>query len=57
MRLELDKPVLCEDDEVRMQMGKAARERACAEFSYDVLVERLAPLARGDLSGIDVLPR
>ncbi|HTL85277.1 MAG TPA: glycosyltransferase family 4 protein [Acidimicrobiia bacterium] len=48
---------LCDDDELRMQMGKAARERACADFSYDVLVERLAPLARGDLSGLDDLPR
>jgi phosphatidylinositol alpha-1,6-mannosyltransferase len=48
---------LCDDDELRIQMGKAARERACAEFSYGVLVERLAPLARGDVSGLDDLPR
>jgi phosphatidylinositol alpha-1,6-mannosyltransferase len=48
---------LCDDDELRMQMGKAARERACGEFSYDVLVERLTPLARGDLSGLEDFPR
>ena len=48
---------LCDDDELRRQMGKAARERACAEFSYGVLIDRLAPLARGDFSGLADLPR
>jgi phosphatidylinositol alpha-1,6-mannosyltransferase len=41
------------DDARRGTMGAAARRRAVAEFSYDRLVERLAPLARGDL---DALP-
>ncbi|MFZ4515410.1 MAG: glycosyltransferase family 4 protein [Acidimicrobiia bacterium] len=41
--------LLLEDDARRAQMGLAARERAVAQFSYDVLAARLAPLARGDL--------
>jgi hypothetical protein len=31
-------------------MGDAARRRAEHEFRYERVVERLAPLARGDLS-------
>ncbi|HEX5614640.1 MAG TPA: glycosyltransferase family 4 protein [Acidimicrobiia bacterium] len=41
---------LLRDDGRRAAMGRAARDRAVAEFSYDVLVERLVPLTRGDLS-------
>jgi phosphatidylinositol alpha-1,6-mannosyltransferase len=48
---------LCEDADERERMGRAARARAVAEYSYDRLVERLLPLSRGDLSAVDVLPR
>jgi len=41
---------LLTDEALRRAMGEAARERAVAELSYDRLVERLAPLAAGDLS-------
>lgn len=40
---------LLRDDERRGAMGDAGRRRAVDEFSYDVLVGRLAPLAAGDL--------
>jgi phosphatidylinositol alpha-1,6-mannosyltransferase len=43
------------DDSLRARMGDAARARAVAEFSYDHLVGRLAPLAAGDLSGLGPL--
>jgi phosphatidylinositol alpha-1,6-mannosyltransferase len=44
------------DVDARERMGAAARDRALAEYSYDGLVERLLPLARGDLSGTEALP-
>jgi phosphatidylinositol alpha-1,6-mannosyltransferase len=40
---------LVEDRELRTKMGAAARERAAVELSYDALVARVAPLARGEL--------
>ncbi len=46
---------LVADPELRARMGNAARVRAVSEFSYDRLVERLAPLAAGDLSGLGLL--
>ena len=36
-------------------MGLAARDRAVTEFSYDRLVERLVPIARGDLASLGSL--
>jgi hypothetical protein len=36
-------------------MGIAARHRAVSEFSYDFLVERLLPVAAGDLSTLGTL--
>lgn len=41
---------LLADPALRRTMGAAARARAEQAFSYDTLAERLAPLARGDLS-------
>ena len=41
----------------RARMGHAARERAVGEYSYDGLVARLSPIARGDLSGAEQLSR
>jgi phosphatidylinositol alpha-1,6-mannosyltransferase len=38
------------DDELRRSMGDAARRRAVESFRYERIVERLLPLARGDLS-------
>jgi phosphatidylinositol alpha-1,6-mannosyltransferase len=43
------------DDALRDRMGSAARARAVAEFSYDRLVGRLAPVAAGDLVGLGPL--
>jgi phosphatidylinositol alpha-1,6-mannosyltransferase len=43
---------LLEDAELRTVMGAAARQRAEKELSYDELVARLAPIARGDLSSL-----
>jgi phosphatidylinositol alpha-1,6-mannosyltransferase len=40
---------LLADDARRAAMGAAARRRAAEELSYDRLVERLAPIARGEL--------
>ena len=40
------------DDSLRRRLGDAARERAQAEFEYDALARRLAPLAAGDLSAL-----
>jgi phosphatidylinositol alpha-1,6-mannosyltransferase len=47
----------CRDSTLRTQMGEAARRRAVEELSYDRLVAKLAPLARGDLSMLENLPR
>jgi phosphatidylinositol alpha-1,6-mannosyltransferase len=38
------------DDELRRAMGEAARRRAVDSFRYEHVVERLLPLASGDLS-------
>ena len=46
---------LLERDATRAAMGAAARGRAVREFRYTRLVERLAPIARGDLAGIGML--
>jgi phosphatidylinositol alpha-1,6-mannosyltransferase len=48
---------LCADPERRARMGAAARARAVGEYSYEQLVARLAPVARGDFSTIESLPR
>jgi phosphatidylinositol alpha-1,6-mannosyltransferase len=45
------------DDELRTRMGDAARRRAETEFSYDSLVERLAPLATGDFTALEPFGR
>jgi len=45
---------LLRDEGLRARLGRAARQRAETELSYDVLAARLAPLAAGDL---DVLAR
>ena len=39
------------------RMGRAARERAVGEYSYDSLVARLLPMTRGDFSAAETLPR
>jgi len=41
---------LLRDHDLRTAMGRAARARAVDELAYDVLVDRLLPLTRGDLS-------
>lgn len=46
---------LVADPELRERMGNAARVRAVNEFSYDRLVERLAPIAAGDLAHLGQL--
>jgi phosphatidylinositol alpha-1,6-mannosyltransferase len=46
---------LLADSELRARMGAAARARAVAEFSYDGLAARLAPLVAGDLAGLGPL--
>jgi phosphatidylinositol alpha-1,6-mannosyltransferase len=46
---------LLADDELRARMGTAARHRAVSEFSYDFLVQRLLPVAAGDLSSLGTL--
>jgi phosphatidyl-myo-inositol dimannoside synthase len=48
---------LVDDPGLRLRMGAAARRRAIDEFAYDHLVDRLAPLARGELAGVGDLPR
>lgn len=40
------------DDALRRRFGEASRRRVVAELSYDVLVERLRPLAAGDLTAL-----
>ena len=46
---------LLSDDEFRDRMGLAAHDRAVSEFSYDHLVERLLPVATGDVSSLGLL--
>jgi phosphatidylinositol alpha-1,6-mannosyltransferase len=46
---------LCHDAELRERMGLAARDRAVTEFSYDRLVDRLAPIARGEFESLGTL--
>jgi phosphatidylinositol alpha-1,6-mannosyltransferase len=46
---------LLADPELRARMGVAARVRAVERFSYDRLVERLLPIAAGELSQWDRL--
>jgi len=48
---------LCDDPNRRAGMGRAARERAVVEYSYDRLVASLLPIARGDFSVAAPLPR
>jgi phosphatidylinositol alpha-1,6-mannosyltransferase len=48
---------LLDDAALRARMGAAARERAVGEFSYERLVARLEPVARGDLAAIGPLGR
>jgi phosphatidyl-myo-inositol dimannoside synthase len=43
------------DHDLRNAMGKAARDRAVREFSYDLLVERLAPITRAEFAGLGML--
>ena len=54
VRSALDR--MLRDDELRAQLGDAARRRAVTELSFDVLAARLAPLAAGDLSVLEVRP-
>ncbi|MGI8796658.1 MAG: glycosyltransferase family 4 protein [Acidimicrobiia bacterium] len=46
---------LLDDAALRAEMGSAARQRAVSGFSYDHLVERLRPLARGELGTLQPL--
>ncbi len=46
---------ILDDDGLRVAMGEAARRRAVAEFAYEHLVARLAPVAAGDFSGLGPL--
>jgi phosphatidylinositol alpha-1,6-mannosyltransferase len=46
---------LVADEALRTRMGEAARRRAVAEFSYDALAARLAPIVAGDLVGLGPL--
>jgi phosphatidylinositol alpha-1,6-mannosyltransferase len=46
---------LLSDPELRDRMGLAARDRAVTAFSYETLVDRLAPIARGDLATLGML--
>jgi len=46
---------LLDDAGCRMRMGEAARRRAERDFSCDRLVDRLVPLARGELASLAVL--
>jgi phosphatidyl-myo-inositol dimannoside synthase len=43
------------DDRVRRTVGRAARRRAVEEFSYDRLVARLRPVARGEVDALGML--
>jgi phosphatidylinositol alpha-1,6-mannosyltransferase len=44
------------DAGLRARYGAAGRRRAAGEFSYDQLAARLAPVAAGDLRGLEPLP-
>lgn len=44
------------DDELRARFAAGARRRAVEELSYDRLVERILPLARGELESLHPLP-
>ncbi|HEV7524931.1 MAG TPA: glycosyltransferase family 4 protein [Acidimicrobiia bacterium] len=48
---------LTRDPVRRARMGSAARERAVGDYAYDRLVARLLPMARGDFSTAEPLPR
>jgi phosphatidylinositol alpha-1,6-mannosyltransferase len=48
---------LCDDPARRVRMGRAARERAVADYSYEKLVGDLLPITRGDFSAAATLPR
>ena len=50
VRAALDR--ILRDDSLRRSMGEAARQRAVAEFAYEHLVARLAPLAAGALADL-----
>jgi phosphatidyl-myo-inositol dimannoside synthase len=54
VRSTLDR--LLRDDALRRRLGDAARRRAVAELSFEALAARLAPLAAGDLSVLEVRP-
>jgi phosphatidyl-myo-inositol dimannoside synthase len=45
-----------ENEALRARLGAAARDRSVREFAYDHLVERLRPLARGELGSLTPLP-
>ena len=47
---------LLADGDLRDRMGLAARDRAVSSFSYDHLVERLLPVATGDLTTFAPIP-
>ncbi len=47
---------LLRDDALRRTMGVEARRRATTEWSYDHLVRRLTPVARGELDMLSPLP-
>jgi phosphatidyl-myo-inositol dimannoside synthase len=44
------------DDALRARLGAAGRRRAVDELSYDHLITRLIPVARGDLGALSPLP-
>lgn len=46
---------LLRDPDRRAAMGAAARQRAVRNFAYDRLVDRLAPVARGELASLAAL--
>ena len=53
VRAALDR--ILRDDSLRVAMGEAARRRAVAEFAYEHLVARLAPLAAGEVADLGPL--
>ena len=48
---------LCDDPHRRESMARAARARSVGEYSYEHLVARLLPMARGDFSATVPFPR